>query len=85
MSVRFFRHDHSLYMFDPDTFQVYRFDSGRWVLSEDAMLREEIRFRSVEVSCAEALPVLHQVLHFGAEGMGVEQPARDLGAEDCLV
>lgn len=57
MSVRFFRHDHSLYMFDPDTFQVYRFECGRWVLSEDPTLREEIRFRSVEVSCAEALQV----------------------------
>lgn len=55
MSVRFFRHDHSLYMFDPDTFRVYRLERGHWALLEDSALREEIRLRSIEVSCAEAL------------------------------
>ena len=40
-------------MFDPDTFQVHRFEDGRWVLTDDLTLREDIRFRSVEVSCLE--------------------------------
>jgi hypothetical protein len=57
MGVRFFRNEQALYMFDPDTFRVYRFESGRWVLSDDIRLREEIRFRSIEVSCAEAMQV----------------------------
>lgn len=53
ISVQFFRAEESLYMFDPDTFQVHRFEDGRWVLTDDLTLREDIRFRSVEVSCLE--------------------------------
>mgnify|MGYP005843183831 CR=1 FL=1 len=34
MGVRFFGNEQAIYMFDPDTFRVYRFDSGRWVLSD---------------------------------------------------
>jgi hypothetical protein len=53
MSLQFFRAEESLYMFDPDTFQVHRFEDGRWVPTDDLSLRENIRFRSVEVSCPE--------------------------------
>jgi hypothetical protein len=42
-------------MFDPDTFKVYLYDAGRWVESDDLKLREDIRFRSVELSQNEAL------------------------------
>jgi hypothetical protein len=38
MSVRFFRNQKIFYMFDPDTFRVYRFESGRWVRSDDSLL-----------------------------------------------
>lgn len=54
MSIRFFCSDNSLFMFDPETYHVHRFEEGRWVLTEDPALREDIRFRSEEVSCAEA-------------------------------
>lgn len=53
MSVQFFRAENSLYMFDPETFQVYCCENGRWILTDDLTLREDIRFRSVEVSCLE--------------------------------
>jgi hypothetical protein len=55
VSVKFFQKDHSVCMFDPDTFKVYLYDAGRWVESDDLKLREDIRFRSVELSQNEAL------------------------------
>jgi hypothetical protein len=55
VSVKFFQKDHADCMFDPDTFKVYLHAAGRWVESEDLTLREEIRFRSVEISRNEAL------------------------------
>jgi hypothetical protein len=54
-AVKFFRNAHTVFMFDPDTFQVYRYDAGRWIQSDDIQLREDIRMCSVEVSRAEAL------------------------------
>lgn len=55
VSVKFFQKDHAVCMFDPDTFKVYLHAAGRWVESEDLALREDIRFRSVEISRNEAL------------------------------
>ncbi len=55
VSVKFFRNDHALCMFDPDTFKIYLCDGGRWVESDDLNLREEIRLRSIELSRNEAL------------------------------
>ena len=53
--VKFFRNANTVFMFDPETFQVYRCDAGRWVQSNDPKLREDIRLGSVEVSHREAL------------------------------
>jgi hypothetical protein len=55
VSAWFFENDHAVCMFDPDTFKVYLYDAGRWVESDDLKLREDIRFRSVELSQNEAL------------------------------
>jgi len=55
MSVKFFRSDRTLYMFDPETFQIHLYRHGSWVESDDPMLREDIRFRSVELSREQAL------------------------------
>ncbi|MCU0591874.1 MAG: hypothetical protein MUC57_10410 [Desulfobacterales bacterium] len=55
MSIKFFRNDHTLCMFDPETFQIHLYQHGCWVESDDPMLREDIRFRSVELSRDQAL------------------------------
>ena len=55
ISLKFFRNDHAVCMFDPDTFKVYLYDAGRWIQSDDLALREDIRFRSVELSRDEAM------------------------------
>lgn len=55
VSVKFFQNNHVVCMFDPDTFKVYLYDAGRWVESDDPELREDIRFRSVELSSDEAM------------------------------
>jgi hypothetical protein len=55
LHVKFFRNEHGVCLFDPDTFKMYVYDNGRWVESDDLRLREEIRFRSVELSRREAL------------------------------
>ena len=55
MSTKFFRNDHTLCMFDPETFQIHLYQHGSWVESDDPTLREDIRFRSVEVSRDKAL------------------------------
>jgi hypothetical protein len=55
MSVKYFRNGHTLYMFDPDTFQIHLYQDGRWVQADDSTLREDIRFRSVELSNRQAL------------------------------
>ncbi len=55
MSVKYFNNDHSLYMFDPETFQIHLYQHGTWVATDDSTLREDIRFRSVELSHGQAL------------------------------
>jgi hypothetical protein len=55
VSVKFFQNDHAVCMFDLDTFKVYLYDAGRWVESDDLELRENIRFRSIELSRDEAM------------------------------
>jgi|MudIll2142460700_1097286.scaffolds.fasta_scaffold116031_2 hypothetical protein len=55
MSVKFFRNDRLLCMFDPETFKMYLYRDGRWIESEDPTIREDIRLRSVELSRREAL------------------------------
>jgi hypothetical protein len=42
-------------MFDPETFQIHLYQRGCWVESDDPMLREDIRFRSIELSRDQAL------------------------------
>ncbi|MGE5258475.1 MAG: hypothetical protein ACM3KE_17495 [Hyphomicrobiales bacterium] len=54
-SVKYFRNDQAIYMFDPETFKVYVRDGGGWLESDDPGLREDIRFRSIELSRAEVL------------------------------
>lgn len=54
-SVKFFQNGHAVFLFDPDTFKVYLYAAGRWVESDDMKLREDIRFRSLELSRKEAL------------------------------
>lgn len=56
MSVKFFRSTHTLCMFDPETFKIHLYQHGCWVESHDPALREDIRFRSVELSREQALP-----------------------------
>jgi hypothetical protein len=53
--VKFFRNANAVFMFDPETFQVYQYNAGRWVQSNDLKLREDIRLCSAEVSHREAL------------------------------
>jgi hypothetical protein len=55
MSVQFFRNDETVCMFDPETYQMYLRQGGSWVESNDLQLRENIRFRSIELSRKEAL------------------------------
>ena len=55
MSVKFFRSDLTLCMFDPETFKMYLYREGRRIESNDPALREDIRLRSVELSPHEAL------------------------------
>jgi hypothetical protein len=55
MSVKYFRNGHTLYMFDPETFQIHLYQHGRWVPADGSTLREDIRFRSVELSHDQAL------------------------------
>jgi hypothetical protein len=55
MSVKFFRNDRFLCMFDPETFKMYLFQEGTWIESKDPAIREDIRLRSVELSRREAL------------------------------
>lgn len=55
MSAKYFHNDHFLCMFDPETFQIHLYQHGIWVASEDSTLREDIRFRSVELSHDQAL------------------------------
>jgi len=55
MSVKFFRNDRFLCMFDPETFKMYLYQQGRWIESRDPAVREDIRLRSVELSRREAL------------------------------
>lgn len=55
MSVQFFRNDETVYMFDPETYQIHLRQGGSWVESNDLQLRENIRFRSIELSRKEAL------------------------------
>jgi hypothetical protein len=55
MSVKFFRNDHAIFMFNPETYQIHLYQSGNWIESNDLKLREDIRFRSVELSRKEAL------------------------------
>lgn len=55
VSDKFFQNDHALCMFDPDTFKVYPYDAGRWVESDDLKLREDIRFRSIEIQCRDRI------------------------------
>ena len=55
VSVKFFRNEHALCMFDPDTFKIYLYDADQWVESDDLKLREAIRLSSVELSREEAL------------------------------
>jgi len=45
MSVKFFRNDRLLCMFDPETFKMYLYRDGRWIESEDPAIREDIRLR----------------------------------------
>lgn len=55
MSVKFFRNDRTLCMFDPDTYKIHLYQCGTWIESNDLQLREDIRFRSVELSRKEVL------------------------------
>jgi hypothetical protein len=42
-------------MFDPDTYKIHLYQGGTWIESNDLQLREDIRFRSVELSRKEVL------------------------------
>jgi hypothetical protein len=55
LSVKFFRNERFLCMFDPETFKMYLYRDGGWIESKDPAVREEIRLRSVELSREEAL------------------------------
>lgn len=55
MSVKFFRSDQTLCMFDPETYKIHLYQGGSWIESNDPKLREDIRFRSVELTCKEVL------------------------------
>jgi hypothetical protein len=54
MSVQFFRSDGTICMFDPETFKIHLYQGAGWVESDDPELREDIRFRSVELSRDQA-------------------------------
>jgi hypothetical protein len=42
-------------MFDPDSYKIHLYQGGAWIESNDLQLREDIRFRSVELSRKEVL------------------------------
>jgi hypothetical protein len=53
MSIKFFRNQRALFMFDPDTYKTFEYHAGRWVESNRPDCLDEIRFRTVEISMSE--------------------------------
>ena len=61
-TVQFFRKEQVIYLFDRETFKVYVCEGARWAESDDPTLREDIRFRSIELSRREALQEVVHIL-----------------------
>jgi hypothetical protein len=55
MSIKFFRNQRALFMFDPETYKTFVYQAGRWVESNQPDCLDEIRFRTVEISMSEIL------------------------------
>jgi hypothetical protein len=55
MSIKFFRNQRALFMFDPETYKTFVYQAGRWVESNQQDCLDEIRFRTVEISMSEVL------------------------------
>lgn len=55
MSIKFFRNQRALFMFEPETYKTFVYQAGRWVESNQPDCLDEIRFRTVEISMSEIL------------------------------
>jgi len=55
MSLKFFCNQHALFRFDPETCEICIYEKGMWLVSNDPVLINEIRYKTVEVSMSEAL------------------------------
>jgi hypothetical protein len=53
MSNKFFRNDRALFMFDPETYEIFVYKAGRWVKTKESDCLDEIRFRTVELSISQ--------------------------------
>jgi hypothetical protein len=58
MSIKYFHNPRALFMFDPETYKTYVYETGEWVESNDLGCLDEIRFHTVELSISEALGML---------------------------
>ena len=53
MSNKFFRNDRALFMFNPETYEIFVYKAGSWVETKESDCLDEIRFRTVELSISE--------------------------------
>ena len=53
MSNKFFRNQNVLFMFDPETYRTFVYNTGKWVETKESDCLDEIRFRTVELSISE--------------------------------
>jgi hypothetical protein len=65
MSIKFFRGARDVYKFDPETSQSFVYLGGVWQELKEPEFIEEIRFRTIELSLAEA-----------ARRFGLQQPVK---------
>jgi len=54
MSIKFFRGARGVYKFDPETCQSFVYLGGAWRELKEPEFIEEIRYRTVELTLAEA-------------------------------
>jgi hypothetical protein len=54
MSIKFFKGGRDVYKFDPESFKSFVYRAGGWQELKAPEHIEEIRFRTVELSLAEA-------------------------------
>jgi hypothetical protein len=55
MSIKFFKSQRALFMFDPETYKIFIHQEGKWLESNDPDCHEEVRFHTVELSMSTIL------------------------------